>query len=48
MPSTGVPEKPLGPAESVSVTGYRQIQFVWRLRRAMPAEPFRGAKVGAG
>ncbi len=35
----------LGAAEYVSHTGDRPIQFVWRLRRAMPADFFRGAKV---
>ncbi|MEO8196042.1 MAG: hypothetical protein ABI689_04925 [Thermoanaerobaculia bacterium] len=35
----------LGPAEYVSHTGERPIQFVWRLKRAMPADFFRGAKV---
>jgi hypothetical protein len=38
----------LGPAEYVSHTGDRPIQFVWRLRRAMPADFLRGAKVAAG
>ena len=38
----------LGPAEYVSHSGDRPIQFVWRLKRAMPADFFRGAKVAAG
>jgi hypothetical protein len=38
----------LGPADHVSHTGDRPIAFVWRLRRAMPADFFREAKVAAG
>ncbi len=35
----------LGAAEYVSHSGDRPIQFVWRLKRAMPADFFRGARV---
>ncbi len=35
----------LGAAEVVSHTGERPIQFVWRVKRAMPADFFREAKV---
>ena len=38
----------LGPCDYVSHAGSRPVAFVWRLRRAMPAELFRGAKVAAG
>lgn len=38
----------LGPADYVSHRGERPIGFVWRLRRPMPAELFRAAKVAAG
>ena len=35
----------LGPVDYVSHTGERPIQFVWKLRRPMPADFFRQAKV---
>lgn len=38
----------LGAADYVSHKGERPIGFVWRLRRAMPAEMFREARVAAG
>ena len=38
----------LGPADYVSHKGDRPIGLVWRLRRPMPAEMFRAAKVAAG
>lgn len=38
----------LGPAEYESHTGERPIQYVWRLKRAMPADFFRGARVATG
>ena len=38
----------LGPADYVSHEGERPIAFVWRLRRPMPADFFREAKVAAG
>jgi hypothetical protein len=38
----------LGPADYVSHKGERPIAFTWRLRRAMPADFFREAKVAAG
>lgn len=38
----------LGPVDYVSHKGERPIQFVWRLRRPMPADFFRQAKVAAG
>jgi len=38
----------LGPADYVSHTAERPIQFVWQLHRPMPADFFRQAKVAAG
>lgn len=38
----------LGPADRVSHKGERPIAFVWRLRRPMPADFFREAKVASG
>jgi hypothetical protein len=38
----------LGPADYVSHQQERPIQFVWRLRRPMPADFFREAKVVGG
>ncbi len=38
----------LGPADYVSHQHERPIQFTWRLRRPMPADFFRQAKVAAG
>ena len=38
----------LGPADYVSHQGERPIAFVWRLRRPMPADFFREAKVASG
>lgn len=38
----------LGPADYVSHIGERPISFVWRLRRPMPADFFRQAKVVGG
>ncbi len=43
-----VPYTFLGLADYVSHKGERPIQFVWRLRRPMPADFFRQAKVAAG
>ena len=43
-----VPYTFLGPADYVSHKGERPISFVWKLRRPMPAEMFREAKVAAG
>ena len=38
----------LGPADYVSHKGERPISFVWKLRRPMPADFFRQAKVASG
>ena len=38
----------LGPADYVSHKGDRPISFVWKLRRPMPADFFRQAKVASG
>jgi hypothetical protein len=38
----------LGPADYASHKGERPISFVWQLRRPMPADFFRQAKVAAG
>jgi hypothetical protein len=38
----------LGPADYVSHEKERPIAFVWRLRRPMPADFFKQAKVAAG
>jgi hypothetical protein len=43
-----VPYTFLGPADYVSHQSERPIQFVWRLRRPMPADFFREAKVVGG
>lgn len=43
-----VPYAFLGPVDHVSHTQDRPIQFVWQLRRPMPADFFRQAKVAAG
>lgn len=43
-----VPYTFLGPADYVSHQGERPIQFVWRLRRPMPADFFSEAKVVGG
>ena len=43
-----VPYMFLGPADYVSHKGERPIAFVWSLRRPMPADFFRQAKVAAG
>lgn len=43
-----VPYTFLGPADYVSHKQERPIQFVWQLRRPMPADFFRQAKVAAG
>lgn len=43
-----VPYTFIGPADYVSHKSERPIGFVWRLRRAMPAEMFREARVAAG
>ena len=43
-----VPYTFLGPADYVSHKGERPISFVWNLRRPMPADFFRQAKVAAG
>lgn len=43
-----VPYTFLGPVDHVSHTQDRPIQFVWQLRRPMPADFFRQAKVAAG
>jgi hypothetical protein len=43
-----VPYTFLGPADHVSHQGERPIQFVWRLRRPMPADFFRQSKVVGG
>jgi len=37
----------LGPVDDVSHKGERPITFVWKLRRAMPADFFRRAKVAS-
>ena len=38
----------LGPCDYVSHHGERPINFVWQLRRAMPADFYRTSKVAAG
>jgi hypothetical protein len=38
----------LGPADYMSHKGERPIAFTWRLRRAMPADLFKEAKMAAG
>lgn len=43
-----VPYTFLGPVDYVSHKQERPIQFVWRLRRPMPADFFRDARVAAG
>jgi hypothetical protein len=43
-----VPYTFIGSADYVSHTGERPISFVWRLRRPMPADFFRQAKVASG
>jgi hypothetical protein len=43
-----VPYTFLGPVDYVSHKQERPIQFVWQLRRPMPADFFRAAKVAAG
>lgn len=38
----------LGPADYVQHSGERPISFVWKLRRAMPLDFFKNAKIAAG
>jgi hypothetical protein len=42
-----VPYTFLGPVDYVSHKGERPIGFVWKLRRPMPADFFRRAKVAS-